>query len=131
MPVLCFRSNILLSQQHQQAFLAEAVKLVAAVIGRKACQVMASYLHCEMLLGDSPLPAVYAELQSITLLTEIQCRTISTGFLDVFNRYTNLDPSRIYLYFPVVNPDTAWKFAGGYAVCPGSILTGEEVEADG
>jgi hypothetical protein len=131
MPVLCFRSNILLSRDRQKVLLHQAVDLVAEILGRESCRVMASYLYGEMVLGDSADPVVYTELQTIEPMDEVQCRTACAGFLSLFNRFTVLDASRIYLYFPVVQKKSTWKFVNGYPVCPGSVLSGDLERFDG
>ena len=128
MPVLCFRSNISLPEPQRKELLREATRVVSRLLRSEGCRVMASWVHCDMLLDGSDDPAVYAEVQSIFPIDDRACRDLCAAVFDIVNRYATMESSRVYLYLPVVNSRAAWKFVNGQPVSPGSPLTPERAD---
>ena len=119
MPVLCFRSNIVLSPGECRALLHDAAESVERLLCRESCKVMASYETVAMLFDGSPDPMVFTEFQCSEPLGERSSGELCRAILDIFNRYTEVDASRVYLNLSVVNKSSAWKFIDGCPVCPG------------
>ncbi|MBN1760158.1 MAG: hypothetical protein JW863_17660 [Chitinispirillaceae bacterium] len=123
MPVLSFRSNIALSADHRRELLRDASDAVERLLRSGVCSVLAHYIHCDILLDGTAEPAVYAEVQSIAPPDERVSRDLCSALLDIVNCYEQVDPSRVYVYLPVVNAHSAWKFIDGQPVSTHSILS--------
>lgn len=126
MPVLCFRSNIVLSPGECRALLHDAAESVERLLCRESCKVMASYETVAMLFEGCADPMVFTEFQSIEPLGERIAGELCRAVLDIFNRYAEVDASRVYLNLSVVHTSSAWKFIDGHPVCPGSTLSPDE-----
>ena len=126
MPVLCFRSNIALSPEACSELLHDAAESVERLLCRESCKVMASYETVAMLFDGSSDPMVFTEFQCIEPLGERIAVELCRAVLDIFNRYAEVDASRVYLNLSVVNKLSAWKFIDGRPVCPGSTLSPDE-----
>ena len=123
MPVIQINSNLPLTPPQKQAVLTAATELTANVMGKPLCSVMVMLTYADFLMDGTTDPAVFIDFHCLSGLDLDVSRRLCTGFLEIIQQTSALDPSRMYVNFVEVEGQYAWRFINGVAVCPESILS--------
>lgn len=115
MPICQIKTNSVMSQQKKEDFLKTVCQEISEIVEKPVADVMTMISDEYMQMNNSSETALFAEFRYVKCFNSPEeksefLKCFADRMLDIFRRYTNVDPHRVYMQFTEMQRDSAWKY---------------------
>ena len=117
MPIAQMKTNYKLDPKTRTEFIDEAARELSAILRKPLPAIMIMLDDCSMYMNNSDDTVFFAEFRYILPEEYSDNRAafqkdMADRMLAIIQKYTHVDPYRIYMQFTEMTRDSAWRYAG-------------------
>ncbi len=117
MPIAQMKTNLHIDSVLKKQFLSDTASELSDILKKPLPAVMVMLDDCRMYMNNSEDTAFFAEFRFIPPdgyngSKSVFLKNFADRMLSVIQKYTNVDPCRIYMQFTEMNRDNAWRYTG-------------------
>ena len=115
MPICQMKTNFRMTQDTRKAFLDETAKELSEILKKPLPAVMLMLDDAHMYMNQSEDTVFFAEFRYILPEEYLNAKSaflkeFADRMLTLFQKYTRVDPYRIYMQFTEMNREGAWRY---------------------
>ncbi|MBE6876084.1 MAG: hypothetical protein E7496_05050 [Ruminococcus sp.] len=117
MPICQMKTNFKMSSEARKVFLDETAKELSEILKKPLPAVMLMLDDADMYMNQSENTVFFAEFRYILPEEYLHRKSVflkefADRMLTLFQKYTHVDPYRIYMQFTEMNREGAWRYTG-------------------
>lgn len=117
MPIAQMKTNYKLDPETRTEFIDEAARELSSILKKPLPAIMIMLDDCSMYMNNSDDTVFFAEFRYILPEEYSDNRAafqkdMADRMLAIIQKYTHVDPYRIYMQFTEMTRDSAWRYAG-------------------
>lgn len=115
MPICQIKTNYMFDDEKRKEFCAALAAEDADILGKPLPAIMVMLSDEYMYMNESEDTVVFAEFRYIKKFPDEDAKKVflseyADRMLEIFIRYTGVDPYRVYMQFTEMTPEGAWKY---------------------